>query len=370
MIQYILSSFVCLSIYVVYKIRTSSRYYALKCLTSLTPEDINCFYDSYGKIFSDSTMISTLDDFKNNRPPSKFVVSEVIKPAKYTADCYSVLNHLCALGNVKKMYIPPCIDNKVGIIENQILCEKQISQSLNVKPNGTLLELGCGCGRIAHHISKLTNCKVIGINIDNQQLDDAIRYSKKNMYDYTSFLFCDFNDILPFEDNTFDAIYTVQGFITFISDYDQTFNELYRVLKPGGRFIIADAVLLDNFDRENLNHLNLMNNSRPLMAGGVFLHYKYIEDIAKKENFEIISSKGGELPNEAVELPLLVKEHQHFDNIEMVIKYLTKIYVIPDYMNNLIMRLRYGAADLIEMEEKNLITMTWEFILEKSHTIS
>ena len=38
---------------------------------------------------------------------------------------YSVLNHLCAIGEVEKMYIPAVIDINKGILENQILFEKK-----------------------------------------------------------------------------------------------------------------------------------------------------------------------------------------------------------------------------------------------------
>ena len=73
-----------------------------------------------------------------------------------------------------------------SIIENQELCEIEIAKNLNVKPNNNILELGCGCGRIAYHISKLTDCKVYGINIDEKQLDDAKKYTK--LYDKTKFI--------------------------------------------------------------------------------------------------------------------------------------------------------------------------------------
>jgi sterol 24-C-methyltransferase len=353
-----------LILYLLYQIIQSEKFKALRRLCNLNNKQLDAYFNSYNEIFSDNSMVSTLEDYKNNKPPSRFVISKDNKPSEYTANCYSILKDLCALGNIKKMYIPSCIDSNKGVIENQILCEKKIALSLNVKPNGTLLELGCGCGRIAHHISNLTNCKVIGINIDNTQLEDARKYAKKNKTN-NEFIFCDFNDRLPFEDNTFDGIYEFGAYTAFISNFNNAFNEIFRILKPDARVIICDVILLDTFNRNNINHLKLLNNARPVMAGGNFIHYKYIEDIAKKAKFEIISSKGGDPPNEASELQLLKNEHAHFGKIETLIKYLTKIYILPNYMNNLIKRLRSGGDDLVELEEKNLLTMCWEFILEK-----
>ena len=348
-----------LIIYSVFRIKSSENYKALIRLCNLDEEKINLYYASYQKIFNDQKMISTLEDYINGIPPAKFTIPENRKISEYTAECYSVLNDLCALGNVKKMYIPKMINSNKNLKENQNLYEKEVAHKLNVKRGGKILELGCGCGRIAHHISQETKCQVYGVNIDEKQLKDARDFAKKNKTD-NEFVFADFNDNFPFQDNMFDAIYDFGAFTTFINNYN-VFNELYRILKPGGTLFITDGVLLDNFDKNNKTHLDLMSSSRMVMAGGVFLHYKYFEDIGIKSGFKLLSSKGGNFPQLASELQMLKKEHAHFGRIERIINILTKCKFLPKHMKGLIERLRYGGNDLVEMEEQNLVTMDWEF---------
>merc|ERR1719220_2182373 len=46
---------------------------------------------------------------------------ELFDKERYTGDADDkVINHLCALGQVEKMYIPPVMDQKLGIFDNQV----------------------------------------------------------------------------------------------------------------------------------------------------------------------------------------------------------------------------------------------------------
>ena len=350
-----------LIIYNLYLIVISSdKYKSLNRLCNLNQDQLDAFFTSYDKIFNDQNMISTYEDYQSGKPPTRFVINENTKPSKYTEDCYRILNDLCNLGNVKKMYIPRVFDQNKGLIENQDLYEQTLAKRLNVKPGGKLLELGCGCGRASYHYSKLTGCDVYGINIDDAQLKDAREFTKENNSN-NKFFKMDYNDTLKFDDNSFDGIYTVAGFCTFISDYEKVFSELYRVLKPGGSIVLFDGVLLEDFDRNNKEHMRLMVGSRMVMAGGCFIYYKYFEDIAKKVGLQIKLSKGGEEPMRAAELPLLINEHKHFDDVENFIYFLSCVKFVPSYMNDIVKRIRYGAEDLIEMEKQNLLTMAWDY---------
>jgi sterol 24-C-methyltransferase len=86
---------------------------------------------------------------------------------------YSVLNHLCTIGEVEKMYIPAVIDVTKGIRENQLLFENKMSKDLNIKPGQKILDIGCGRGRVAAHIASTTKANVIGLNIDEVQLGNV-----------------------------------------------------------------------------------------------------------------------------------------------------------------------------------------------------
>lgn len=317
--------------------------------------------NSFDILFDNRDMLNSLEDYNNNVSLNGFYIKD---QTKYTKDCYNVLNDLCALGNVQKMYIPQLIDENETLIGNQNLYEIQLSKNLNVAKNGTILELGCGCGRITDHISKLTNCIIYGINIDNKQLNNARDFAKRTSNTNVIFKYGDLNSRIDFNDNIFDAVNEV-GAGTYSNNLAELFKEIYRVLKPGGRFVMNDCVLLDNFDKNNIAHMKLVNNVRMVGEIGGMWYYKYWEEAAVEAKFKIILSKGGNSLNDVAELPMLKKEHKHFDKIESIIWFLTKIYILPFYMIDIIKRMRRGAEELIEAEEMKLLTLTWDFIFEK-----
>lgn len=77
---------------------------------------------------------------------------------------YSVINHLCSLGDVEKMYIPPLMNKKASVRDNQLLCEESIAREIGLKPGMRVLDLGCGRGRVAAHMTSFSGAKVMGLN--------------------------------------------------------------------------------------------------------------------------------------------------------------------------------------------------------------
>jgi sterol 24-C-methyltransferase len=65
------------------------------------------------------------------------------------------------------MYIPPVYDITKGVYANQMLFEDDMIEKLEAGPGDTFLEVGCGKGRVAHHVASQSGAKVIGMNIDD-----------------------------------------------------------------------------------------------------------------------------------------------------------------------------------------------------------
>ena len=58
---------------------------------------------------------------------------------------------------------------------------------------------------------------------------------------------------MPFEDETFDAVYAIEATVHAPSLRD-VYSQVFRVLKPGGVFGVYEWVMTDAYDNDNLEH--------------------------------------------------------------------------------------------------------------------
>ena len=72
----------------------------------------------------------------------------------------------------------------------------KISQFINKKKIRSLIDLGCGFGRITNFLSDSTNAAIYGYEVDNKVFDIAIKNKKKNIYiKYQNILSVDYNTL-------------------------------------------------------------------------------------------------------------------------------------------------------------------------------
>ena len=100
-------------------------------------------------------------------------------------------------------------------------------QSFGFKEGMRMLEPGCGRGEF------LTNFKDLGLDVVGVDASpEAIEFA-----DGLDIKLCDIeNEKLPFDDNTFDVIYS-KSFIEHLYYPEKYLDEAYRVLKPNGMLL-------------------------------------------------------------------------------------------------------------------------------------
>lgn len=323
---------------------------ALKGLLFISDEDFEAYMGSYGDLFVDSPE-NTKADYEAGVPIRGYEQGS----STQLAELYKVIHLLCTLGSVEKMYMPPVIDLDQSVLQNQILFERIVAKDLAVKPGDKVLDLGCGCGAIAEHMAELTGAELHGINLDASQITKA--WKNPNLR-ASNFAVGDFNKALEFDDSSFDAVYAIQP-MTYISNHEFTFNEVFRILKPGGMFVINDVAALDAYDRDNEHQRTLIQHTRELTVFGGFWYHQYWDDAYRAAGFELLSSVG----RPAVEM--IRKEVALYSRYEKVMSALAKIRVIPRKTDTLLKRLNKNAQSYIQAEEEELLTLNWHLVGRK-----
>lgn len=133
-----------------------------------------------------------------------------------------------------------------------------------------VLDAGCGTGNFSLKLAS-TGCKVTGIDVSEDMLAIARHKAAKLGFDNIGFLKMDIHQ-LAFPEHTFDVVFSMAVW-EFIPRPREAFDELWRVLRPGGQLLIG------TINRESpWGHQYMQEASSP---GSVFLHasFKSMDDL-------------------------------------------------------------------------------------------
>jgi SAM-dependent methyltransferase len=219
----------------------------------------------------------------------KVVREGYAKIAKQSSSCCAPVNSCCGSTDLVQN-----ISKSIGYAEEE----------LKVVPEGANLGLGCGnpvalaslgegetvldlgsgagfdCFLAASKVGK--KGRVIGVDMTPEMLEKARENAKKGDYGNVEFRLGEIEN-LPVTDNSVDIVIS-NCVINLAPDKRRVFGEAFRVLKPGGRLMISDIVLLKELPE-------FIKNSIEAYIGclsGAIMRDEYIEAI-KAAGFQGVS---------------------------------------------------------------------------------
>ncbi len=131
------------------------------------------------------------------------------------------------------------IRNLNGALLNE---NKVTATKLGLKKGDIVLDAGCGVGGSSIWMAENYGVKVTGITIVDKQVKLARKYAQDRGVDslvcFENMDYCN----TKFSDESFDKIFAMES-MCYAQDKSIFLKEMYRVLKPGGTLVIADAFL-------------------------------------------------------------------------------------------------------------------------------
>jgi SAM-dependent methyltransferase len=160
-------------------------------------------------------------------------------------------------------------------------CGNPVAMS-KIKEGDVVLDLGSGAGFDCFLASRKVGetGKVIGVDMTEEMIVKAKAIAEKNGYENVEFRLGEIES-LPIADDSIDVAIS-NCVINLVPDKAKAFEEIYRVLKKGGKIYLSDIVLLEDIAEELKNNEELLAGC----VGGALLRDKYLE-IIKKVGFEI-----------------------------------------------------------------------------------
>ena len=164
---------------------------------------------------------------------------------------------------------------------------------MGLRPGMRVLDVGCGVGGPAREVARLVGCEVVGVTINQYQVDRATELTlREGMGRWCTFIRADFmklDEVFP--EDCFDAALACEA-TCHAPDLANVYAQVARVVKPGGVFGFTEELLWDKenggrWEEANERHRGIRNK---IEVGGGMASLQSVSvarDSLRKAGFEI-----------------------------------------------------------------------------------
>jgi SAM-dependent methyltransferase len=121
---------------------------------------------------------------------------------------------------------------------------RRFSDLLGLAAADHVLDVGCGSGGPAAFLARERGCRVTGVDVSEAGIQAGSAHARQaGLEDRVQFRRADVAEPLPFPDRAFDVIVCMDA-VCHMPDRPRLLGEWHRVLRPGGRVLYTDPVVV------------------------------------------------------------------------------------------------------------------------------
>lgn len=122
---------------------------------------------------------------------------------------------------------------------------ERMADKVKLDASKKVLDVGAGYGGAARYLAKNYGCDVVALNLSEVENErDRQMNKEQGLEDKIEVLDGSFENI-PYEDSSFEVVWS-QDAILHSGERQKVIDEVARVLKPGGEFVMTDPMQADN----------------------------------------------------------------------------------------------------------------------------
>lgn len=157
---------------------------------------------------------------------------------------YKNLNHALKRHNDEyvMLHYPYFKDTADSLLQGQKNLTDYCLSLIESLENKEILEIGCGNGMQCIYIKENRNTgRITGVDLDPSNIEIAHSEKSRKQLSNLDFHLGDAQTLNMIQDETIDVVLNIESALHY-PDKNAFLNQVYRVLKPGGQFIIADIL--------------------------------------------------------------------------------------------------------------------------------